>query len=191
MKQTIFLTCCLVVLPAAALAATADGETVKIGGVTIPADCPLARKEHPRLLFTQADLPRLRARLKHPRIATELQRAEKMAADGKLKPDGKLLEIGCAYGFFLDLARKHWDVRGLDVAEEGVAHARDDLGLANVEVADFLALPDNGASIPPDTPRHDITVACGARPPSRISSHPISLRSCSSRNRSIRRMNQL
>jgi len=64
----------------------------------------------------------------------------------KLKPGGKLLEIGCAYGFFLDLARQHWDVRGLDVAEEGVAHAREQLGLTNVEVADFLALPDEPES---------------------------------------------
>ena len=45
------------------------GETVTIGGVQVPADCALARKEHPRLLFTKQDLPRLRERLKHPRIA--------------------------------------------------------------------------------------------------------------------------
>ena len=35
-------------------------DTVTIGGVELPADCALALKEHPRLLFTQADLPRLR-----------------------------------------------------------------------------------------------------------------------------------
>jgi len=55
----------------------------------------------------------------------------------KLAPGGRLLEIGCAYGFFLDLARAHWDVSGVDVSEEGVAHAREVLGLA-VERADFL-----------------------------------------------------
>jgi len=40
--------------------------TVTIGGVQVPADCALAKKEHPRLLFTKADIPRLRARLQHP-----------------------------------------------------------------------------------------------------------------------------
>ena len=33
----------------------ADG-TVTIGGVELPADCALAHREHPRLLFTKADL---------------------------------------------------------------------------------------------------------------------------------------
>ena len=33
--------------------------------------------------------------------------------------------------------------------------------------------PCRAAAIPPFTPRHDITVACGASPPSRISSQPI------------------
>ncbi len=62
------------------------GETVTIGGVQVPADCALARKEHPRLLFTKQDLPRLRERLKHPRIAKELAWAKQLAADGKASP---------------------------------------------------------------------------------------------------------
>ena len=33
--------------------------------------------------------------------------------------------------------------------------------------------PALAAFIPPSTPRHDITVALGARPPSRISSQPM------------------
>jgi len=59
------------------------GETVTIGGVEIPVDCALARHEHPRLLFTKADLPRLRQRLPHPRIAAELEHAKQLAADHK------------------------------------------------------------------------------------------------------------
>src|SRR5437763_781089 len=27
----------------------------------------------------------------------------------RFRPDGRLFEIGAAYGFFLDLARAHWD----------------------------------------------------------------------------------
>jgi len=42
-------------------ATCAAQDTVRIGGVEVPVDCALARKEHPRLLFTRADLPRLRA----------------------------------------------------------------------------------------------------------------------------------
>jgi len=61
-------------------------KTVTIGGVEVPADCPLARKEHPRLLLTKADLPRLRARLNHPRIAAELEHARQLAARKKAGP---------------------------------------------------------------------------------------------------------
>jgi len=63
--------------------ATADEQAVTIGGVEVRADCALARKEHPRLLLTKADLPRLRARLKQPRIAAELQHARQLAAQDK------------------------------------------------------------------------------------------------------------
>src|SRR5438067_11603561 len=51
--------------------------------------------------------------------------------------------------------------------------------------------PCFAAAIPPAVPRHDITVAFGASPPSRISSQPTSRRPFAFRNRSIRRMNQL
>jgi len=61
-------------------------KTVTIGGVEVPADCPLARREHPRLLFTKADIPRLRERLKNPVIAKELAWAKKLAAEGKASP---------------------------------------------------------------------------------------------------------
>ncbi|MDH5523640.1 MAG: class I SAM-dependent methyltransferase [Desulfobulbaceae bacterium] len=48
------------------------------------------------------------------------------------------LEIGCAYGFFLELAAKQFDyVAGVDVTEEGVAHARDVLNL-NAYQTDLL-----------------------------------------------------
>jgi SAM-dependent methyltransferase len=41
---------------------------------------------------------------------------------------GAVLEIGCAYGFFLDEAQKRFDrVVGIDVAQSAVAHARKHL----------------------------------------------------------------
>ena len=50
----------------------AAAEVVKIGSVEIPADSPLARKEHPRLLFTRAELPAIRRRAALPGVRADL-----------------------------------------------------------------------------------------------------------------------
>jgi SAM-dependent methyltransferase len=51
----------------------------------------------------------------------------------------KLLEIGCAYGFFLDMARGEFaQVQGIDITDAGVRYAREELKLDVVQ-ADFLA----------------------------------------------------
>jgi SAM-dependent methyltransferase len=53
---------------------------------------------------------------------------EQMKRYTKLR--GALLEVGCAYGFFLDEASHFFDrVTGIDVATDAVAHARDVLRL--------------------------------------------------------------
>lgn len=50
----------------------------------------------------------------------------------------RLLEIGCAYGFFLDLAQRYFtSVQGIDIAEKPVAWAREHLGV-NALAGDFL-----------------------------------------------------
>jgi SAM-dependent methyltransferase len=38
--------------------------------------------------------------------------------------DGKLLELGCAYGFFLQEAKRYFDVVGVELADEAAAYAR-------------------------------------------------------------------
>ncbi len=49
-----------------------------------------------------------------------------------------LLEVGCAYGFFLEIARPHFEtVFGIDITEEGVGYAADTLKL-NAVNADLL-----------------------------------------------------
>jgi SAM-dependent methyltransferase len=53
---------------------------------------------------------------------------------------GRLFEIGAAYGFFLELARRHWRVEGVDIVGEAAAYARTALGL-DVAAGDFLELP--------------------------------------------------
>jgi SAM-dependent methyltransferase len=37
---------------------------------------------------------------------------------------GRLLEIGCAYGFFLQEARRHFEVAGIELAEDAAEHCR-------------------------------------------------------------------
>lgn len=39
-------------------------------------------------------------------------------------PSGRLLELGCAYGFFLQVARRHYEVAGIEIAAEAAAHCR-------------------------------------------------------------------
>lgn len=44
--------------------------------------------------------------------------------------DGKILDVGCAMGFFLDLARSRgWQVYGVDISEYAASYAREQLGL--------------------------------------------------------------
>jgi SAM-dependent methyltransferase len=42
----------------------------------------------------------------------------------RYRPDGKLLELGCAYGFFLMEAARHFDVTGIELAEDAAEHGR-------------------------------------------------------------------
>jgi cyclopropane fatty-acyl-phospholipid synthase-like methyltransferase len=53
-------------------------------------------------------------------------------------PGGRLLEIGAAYGFFLDCARPSFEGVGFEVNPAAVDHARGKLGL-DVRSADFLS----------------------------------------------------
>jgi len=51
---------------------------------------------------------------------------------------GKLFEIGSAYGFFLELAQKYWQVKGIDLSADAYAYARKVLGV-EVMCGDFLS----------------------------------------------------
>ena len=92
-------------------ATSAVGQTVDIGGVKVPADCPMVRGEHPRLLFQKKDLPAIRERLKHPRMQKELAWARSIA--DKTGPNGSRDE--CLLGVLWQLTgeRKYADL-GID-----------------------------------------------------------------------------
>jgi SAM-dependent methyltransferase len=55
----------------------------------------------------------------------------------RYRDGGKLLEIGCAYGFFLQEAKRHFGVAGIEVAEGAVAHCRR----AGLDVSQGVAEP--------------------------------------------------
>lgn len=50
--------------------------------------------------------------------------------------EGRLLEVGSAYGFFLVEARRFFEVEGIDVCAEAIAYGREQFGL-NLYCADF------------------------------------------------------
>jgi 2-polyprenyl-3-methyl-5-hydroxy-6-metoxy-1,4-benzoquinol methylase len=55
-----------------------------------------------------------------------------------------LFEVGCAYGFFLELAKSHFaSVQGMDISEAAVAYARDVLRV-DAAAGDLLTAPVNG-----------------------------------------------
>ena len=77
---------------------------------------------------------------------------------GHVRPGGRLLEIGCAYGFFLELVQEEYRGSiGVDVSSAGVAHARaqglqaqegDLLGLRFAQLFDGVCLWDTIEHLP-------------------------------------------
>jgi len=57
----------------------------------------------------------------------------------------QLLEVGCAFGFFLELAKQYWNVQGVDFSLDAVAYAREMLHLP-VQQGDFESYPLNTES---------------------------------------------
>jgi SAM-dependent methyltransferase len=66
---------------------------------------------------------------------------------------GRLIELGCAYGFFLQEARRYFDAAGIELAEDAAAHARrsglnvlggvaDEANLGELGPADVIVLLD-------------------------------------------------
>jgi hypothetical protein len=64
----------------------------------------------------------------------------------RLAPHGDLFELGSAYGFFLDLARRHWTVRGVEIAPRPPPRARS-TGPRRFDARDFLGLPDEARAL--------------------------------------------
>jgi len=115
----------LVTLVMAAGAFAAAGETVRIGGVEVPADSPLARKEHPRLLFTKAELPAIRERAKRPGVQADLKLIEQMYR----KDPGRLGATTAAVAWVLTGKQLYRDRAINLVLSKGCGHYVQDSGL--------------------------------------------------------------
>jgi len=68
----------------------------------------------------------------------------KKSVTGRL-PVTSVLEIGCAYGFFGEVLKRHWkaDYSGIDVVPEAVAYGKDILKL-DLATGDYLRRPAPG-----------------------------------------------
>jgi 2-polyprenyl-3-methyl-5-hydroxy-6-metoxy-1,4-benzoquinol methylase len=58
--------------------------------------------------------------------------SERRLADiEKIKPPGSLLDVGCAFGFFMDVARRRgWSVTGVEISKFAAEYATGELGLS-------------------------------------------------------------
>jgi SAM-dependent methyltransferase len=65
--------------------------------------------------------------------------ADRITTLRRFSSGGRLFEIGCAYGFFLELAQRFWTVEGCDISEDGCAHAQQ--RQLKATCAEFLQLP--------------------------------------------------
>jgi len=99
------------------------------------------------------------------RSVFEKQFRDRLQDVKKYQLGGDLVEIGCAYGFFLAVAQESYRARGFDIAEGPVAYARECLGV-DARCEDFL-----DASVEPESvdavvmwdtiehlPRPDLTI---------------------------------
>ena len=62
--------------------------------------------------------------------AMTLNAEDRLAKIDKLKPGkGKILDVGCAAGFFLNVANRDWEVAGVELSEYAASYAVDRFGL--------------------------------------------------------------
>jgi SAM-dependent methyltransferase len=65
----------------------------------------------------------------------------------KLKSGAKVLEVGCGLGFFGSKISSYFEYFGIDISDDAIQFAKDELHLENVEVGDANKLKQKNSSI--------------------------------------------
>ena len=58
----------------------------------------------------------------------------------KYKASGKLLDVGCGAGFFLEYAEKYYDTHGIDISEYSIREAKQRTHTAKLSIGDVTCL---------------------------------------------------
>jgi len=92
------------VLAALAVPTRAADGTVGKEAIQIPEDCPLARNEHPRLLFTRAQLPAIKARLSQSPLKEDFQLLKRTLDEGLARGSDRAKNAIVALGVMYHLS---------------------------------------------------------------------------------------
>jgi SAM-dependent methyltransferase len=95
--------------------------------------------------------------------------ARSVAFIRRFRPSGRLLDLGCAYGFFLYEARRYFEVSGIELAESAAAFCRraglpvisgeaDDANMARIGEVEVITLFDVIEHLP--HPRDTLALCC-------------------------------
>ena len=87
----------------------------------------------------------------------------------RFRPSGRLLDLGCAYGFFLKEARRHFDVSGIELADDAAQSCRraglqvlagvaDEANMAQIGEVDVITMFDVIEHLP--QPQETLTLCC-------------------------------
>jgi SAM-dependent methyltransferase len=84
--------------------------------------------------------------LEAPVLRKDFQRFSRILK--RFVPSGTLFEVGCSFGIFLDTVRDIYQVRGMDINEDGCRYAHETLKL-DATCGDFLStdLPNNSFNV--------------------------------------------
>ena len=74
------------------------------------------------------------------KIVFEKQFRDRLRKIEKFRSSGDLIEVGCAYGFFLAVAKERFRARGYDISEGPVNYARSQLGV-DAHCEDIVNVP--------------------------------------------------